>query len=102
DLDLLMELSRRVEVRIWSSITTVDAGTARLVEPKAPPPAQRLGAIRRMRAVGLRAGVLIAPVIPGLTDSVASLRAVAVAALEAGAVAIGSRPLKLDPGTKDV
>ena len=102
DLDLLVELSRRVEVRIWSSITTVDPAIARLVEPKAPPPARRLDAVRRMRALGLRAGVLIAPVIPGLTDGEASLRAVAVAARDAGAVAIGSRPLKLDPGTKDV
>jgi len=102
DLDLLVTIARRVELRIWSSITTVDPPTARLIEPGAAPPAKRLEAIRRMRAAGLRAGVLIAPVVPGLTDSAASLRAVAIAAHGAGAVALGSRPLKLDPGTKDV
>jgi len=102
DLDLLVAMARRVELRIWSSITTVDPNTARLIEPGAAPPAKRLEAIRRMRAAGLRAGVLIAPVVPGLTDSASSLRDVAVAAHGAGAVALGSRPLKLDPGTKDV
>jgi DNA repair photolyase len=102
DLDLLVQLARRVELRIWSSITTVDPAIAGRIEPGAAPPAKRLEAIRRMRAVGLRAGVLLAPVVPGLTDGDASMRAVAVAAHQAGAVALGSRPLKLDPGTKDV
>jgi len=55
-----------------------------------------------MRAAGLRSGVLLAPVVPGLTDAEPAMRAVALAAHEAGAVAFGSRPLKLDPGTKDV
>lgn len=102
DLELLVAIARRVELRIWSSITTVDPRTSRLIEPGAAPPAKRLEAIRRMRAAGLRAGVLVAPVVPGLTDSESSLRDVAVAAHRAGAVALGSRPLKLDPGTKDV
>ena len=102
DLDLLVQLARRVELRIWSSITTVDRTLARQIEPGAPPPAKRLEAIRRMRAAGLRSGVLLAPVVPGLTDGAPAMRAVALAAHEAGAVAFGSRPLKLDPGTKDV
>jgi DNA repair photolyase len=102
DLDCLVELFRRVEVRIWSRITTVDEDLARLIEPSAPPPRKRLEVVRWMRDRALRWGVLIAPVIPGLTDSGSSLRAVAEAAHAAGAVAIGSRPLKLDPATKDV
>jgi len=102
DLDLLTAIARRVELRIWSSLTTVDTALARQLEPKAPPPAKRLEAIRRMRAAGLRSGVLLAPVIPGITDSETAMRAVAEAAHAAGAVAFGSRPLKLDPGTKDV
>jgi DNA repair photolyase len=102
DLDVLVELARRTEVRIWSSITTVDPGIARQIEPGAPPPAKRLEAVRRLRAAGLRSGVLLAPVVPGITDSEPAMRAVAAAAHAAGAVAFGSRPLKLDPGTKDV
>jgi len=102
DLDLLTAIAKRVELRVWSSITTVDAALARHLEPKAPPPAKRLEAVRRMRAAGLRSGVLLAPVIPGITDSEPAMRAVAEAAHVAGAVAFGSRPLKLDPGTKDV
>jgi DNA repair photolyase len=102
DLDLLRAIAKRVELRIWSSITTVDLKVSRLVEPKAPPPAQRLRAVSRMRAAGLRSGVLLAPVVPGITDGDASMRAVAEAAYAAGAVAFGSRPLKLDPGAKEV
>jgi DNA repair photolyase len=102
DLDLLAAIAKRVELRIWSSITTVDAALARRIEPNAPPPAKRLEVIRRMRAAGLRSGVLLAPVIPGITDLEPAMRAVAEAAHAAGAVAFGSRPLKLDPGTKDV
>ena len=102
DLDLLSALARRVELHIWSSITTVDSTLARQIEPGAPPPAKRLEAVRRMRAAGLRSGVLLAPVVPGLTDAEPAMRAVASAAHAAGAVAFGSRPLKLDPGTKDV
>jgi DNA repair photolyase len=102
DLDLLVQIAGRVELRIWSSITTVDPRLARQLEPGAPPPTKRLGAVRRMRDAGLRSGVLLAPVVPGITDSEPSMRAVAEAARAAGAVAFGSRPLKLDPGTKDV
>lgn len=102
DLDLLVEIARRTDLRIWSSITTVDPRIARQIEPGAPPPAKRLEAVRRLRAAGLRSGVLLAPVVPGITDGEPAMRAVAVAAHDAGAVAFGSRPLKLDPGTKDV
>ena len=102
DLDLLVEIARRTDLRIWSSITTVDPKIARQIEPGAPPPAKRLEAVRRLRAVGLRSGVLLAPVVPGITDSEPAMLAVAAAAHAAGAVAFGARPLKLDPGTKDV
>src|SRR5258708_4622667 len=102
DIDLLVRIASRVELRIWSSITTLDPAVARLIEPRAAAPAQRLVAIRKLRAAGLRSGVLLAPVIPGMTDGDASMRAVAEAAHAAGAVAFGSRPLKLDPGTKEV
>ena len=102
DIDLLVRIASRVELRIWSSITTLDPAVARLIEPRAAAPAQRLAAIGRLRAAGLRSGVLLAPVIPGITDGDASMRAVAEAAHAAGAVAFGSRPLKLEPGTKEV
>src|SRR5205823_14528498 len=78
------------------------AELAREIEPGAPRPEKRLEVVRRMRAAGLRSGVLLAPVVPGITDSEPAMRAVAEAAHAAGAVAFGSRPLKLDPGTKDV
>jgi len=100
DIDLLVKLSRVVDVRICVSIGAIDADIARTAEPEAPPPGARLEAVRRMRAAGLRAGVLAAPILPDLTDSDASLEAVARAAREVDASFFSIRPLKLDPGVR--
>ena len=100
DIDLYMKLSRVVDVRICVSIGSVDTAIARGAEPDAPPPRARLEAVRRMRAAGLHAGVLAAPILPDLTDSEASLDAVAAAARAHDASFFAIRPLKLDPGVK--
>jgi DNA repair photolyase len=103
DVDLLAALSARTggDVRVCFSIGTVDETLARTLEPKAPPPAKRLLALRRLRAAGVQAGVLCAPVVPGVTDSEDAIEAVAHAAHTAGAYSFGWRPLKLDPGVRD-
>src|SRR5437667_417724 len=75
-------------------------GFDRKVEPETPPPAPRLEAMRRLRGAGLDAGVLAAPILPGLSDSEASLDAVARAARDHDATFFHHRPLKLDPGVK--
>lgn len=67
DLDLLSTLANENRVRIFVAIGTLDASRAHCLEPQAPAPVERLDAIRRMAAAGLHAGVLLAPVIPGLT-----------------------------------
>ena len=100
DIDLYLKLSRVVDVRICVSIGTVNGEIARGSEPDAPPPASRLEAIRRLRAAGLDAGVLAAPILPDLTDSEASLDAVAAAARAHDAAFFSTRPLKLDPGVR--
>src|SRR5205085_3602643 len=69
-------------------------------EPEAAPPRARLEAVRRLRAAGIDAGVLAAPVLRGLTDSEESLNAVAAAARANDASFFHIRPLKLDPGVR--
>ncbi len=95
DADLLAELARHGAVRVSLSLTTLDAGLARRLEPRTSSPRQRLDAIRALRDAGVPASVLLAPVIPGLTDH--ELPALVEAAAEAGAVSAHWLPLRL-PG----
>jgi DNA repair photolyase len=85
DLDLLVPLARRHRLSVHVTVTTTDARLARLLEPKAPPPAKRLETVRELAAAGIRTGVNAAPIIPGLTDSPAQLDRLARAASEHGA-----------------
>ena len=85
DLDLLAPLAARHRLSVNITVTTVDAGLARLLEPKAPPPARRLAAVRALNEAGIRMGVNAAPILPGLTDSPAQLDRLARAASEHGA-----------------
>jgi DNA repair photolyase len=100
DIDLLARLGRLVPVRVCLSIPTVDTEVSRRAEPRAAPPRARLEAVRRLRAAGIHAGVLAAPVLPGLTDDDASLDAVAAAARAHDAAFFHIRPLKLDPSVR--
>jgi DNA repair photolyase len=65
DLDLLADLARVADVRVWFTVTTLDPALWRSVEPGTPPPAQRLAVLRRLVEAGVPAGVLMAPVLPG-------------------------------------
>jgi DNA repair photolyase len=96
DIDLLA----RLDVKVCISVGTVSAELARTSEPHASPPKARLEAVRRLVSAGIDAGVLAAPILPGLSDSEESLDAVAAAAAKSGAVFFSTRPLKLDPGVK--
>jgi len=97
DLDLLAELAAVARVRVYFTITTLDRDLWRSVEPGTPPPAQRLAAMARLNKAGVPTGVLMAPVLPGLTDSEASINSVAAAAAEHGAVAFHPLPMRLAP-----
>src|SRR5207302_2709601 len=66
DADLLVEASRRTDVSLMFSVGTLDRDVWRATVPGTPPPEKRLEAVARLRERGLRCGVLIAPVLPGL------------------------------------
>jgi DNA repair photolyase len=98
DIGELQAAQQRVRVRANLSIGTLDAAVWRLTEPGTPPPSKRMDAVATLNDAGIPCGVFMAPVIPGVSDSDAHLRAVVSAAVEAGAVSISAGYLYLrDP-----
>lgn len=85
DLDILGEMARARLAQVTLSMTTLDAGLARALEPRVPTPARRLRAIERLAAAGVPVRVGVSPVIPGLTDP--EIEAILTAARDAGASA---------------
>jgi len=77
------------------SIGTLDRSVWRLTEPGTPPPDRRVEALRRLTAMGVPCGVLVAPVLPGLSDTEEQLGAVVDACAEAGAVSVSGVALHL-------
>jgi DNA repair photolyase len=93
DLDLLVELARREAAAVFLSVTTLDDSLRQILEPRASHPTRRLAAIENLAQAGVPAGVLVAPVIPGLTDH--ELPAIIAASARAGARFAGYVPLRL-------
>ena len=93
DADLLGELARQRLAAVCVSLPTIDAALSRVLEPRATQPARRLEAIARLAAAGIPVVVLVAPVIPGLTDH--EIPAVIAAASRAGATHAGYVTLRL-------
>lgn len=101
DRDLLSALAARVKVRVFFTVTTLDRTLWKIIEPGTPPPLQRLRALASLREAGVTAGVLIAPILPGITDSAASIDAVMAAAEAHGASFCGASSLRLAPLVKE-
>lgn len=101
DIDLWQELANGSEARVYLTITTLDDDVWRVAEPGTPPPARRLQTLRRLSAAGIPTGVLMAPVLPGITDSEKSIFGVAEAAADAGATTFATIPLRLDPFVRE-
>jgi DNA repair photolyase len=97
DLDLLKEISARHKLTVHITVTTMNTKLARVLEPRAPRPDLRIKAVAELRQVGLRAGVMCSPLMPGITDSRASIAAVAKAASQAGACFLAAGALFLKP-----
>lgn len=102
DLDVLQHLARGPGVTVAFSITTLNNAIARRIEPDTPPPLQRLRVMQRLVEAGVKAGVLVAPVLPGLTDDAHSLNAVIRAARDHGASFVSAGVLRLQGSVKDV
>ena len=98
DIDYLSELASYQAACVNISITTLDEKLQRVMEPRASTPLRRLDAVRKLSAAGIPVRVLVAPVIPGLTDH--EMPGILAAAKEAGARAASYIPLRLPYGLK--
>jgi len=100
DVDVLQRIAERSTLSIQLSVTTMRARLARLLEPRAPRPDLRIGAVKTLREAGLSVGVFSAPVLPGINDSAEEMESVAAAAREAGALWYAAGVLFLMPSSK--
>jgi DNA repair photolyase len=101
DLDLLAEAAKRTDVRANFSIGTLDEEVWRLTEPGTPHPRRRVEAVAKLNQAGVPCGVLVAPILPGLSDGPEQLEAVVKACVEAGAVSITPLLLHLRAGVRE-
>ncbi len=100
DLDILSAMGRDRLVKVLVSVTTLDRGLARKMEPRAPTPEKRLEAIEALNRAGVPAGVLAAPIIPAINDS--EIEAILTRAHAAGAREAGYVVLRLPLELRDM
>jgi DNA repair photolyase len=100
DKDVLLELTRRASCTVYMSVPTVDEDAWRILEPGTAHPLQRLRAVRELNDAGIRAGVLMNPIVPGLTSQPAKLERTVQAIADHGAAFMGTNILFLKDGTR--
>ncbi len=101
DADLFAQIQRHNDLEVHVSLITLDVALIRALEARSPMPAVRLRALQRLTDAGVNAGLIVAPVLPGITDDVPRLEALFRAARAAGARFLTASPLRLYPGIRD-
>jgi DNA repair photolyase len=101
DRELLAELSRVAACTVCVSVPTVDEDAWRALEPGTAHPLQRLRAVKTLREAGVKAGVLMMPVVPGFTTQPAKIEATIKAIADHDAAFVGANVMYLKGGTKD-
>lgn len=101
DLPLLRQAAEVTRVGLSYSVGFVDEALWRAVEPGTPSPRRRLDAVRQLTDAGFEVGVLIAPVLPGLSDDDESIEDTVAAIAAAGAASVTALPLHLRPGARE-
>jgi DNA repair photolyase len=102
DLSLLQEINERSEMTVYLSVPTLDEKAWRATEPHTPSPAARLNAVRELNRAGIPAGVLVAPLMPGINDSPEQVERILALAREAGAISAAGVTLHLRGEVKEV
>jgi DNA repair photolyase len=100
DIDILGEMADRNLAAVCVTMTTLDVGITRLMEPRASSPARRLDVLRQLSRRKIPVGVMVSPVVPGLTDH--EMPKILEAAAEAGATFAGFTPVRLPFAVKDL
>ena len=101
DVDVLRQLSQVADVQVVFSVGSIDDRTWKLMEPGAPRPMARLEAMQYLVENGVNAGIILAPLLPGISDSSESINAVVSAAASHRAQFLASNVLFLKPGSKE-
>jgi DNA repair photolyase len=101
DLDVLVDAAQRASVSVTFSVPTLDEEVWKRTEPSTAHPRQRLKAVKTLVAAGVKTGVGMAPILPGISDRPEQLRDVVRAAREAGATGVWANLLFLRPGTRE-
>jgi DNA repair photolyase len=101
DLPLLRQAAEVTDVSVAFSVGSVDEGLWRSVESGTPSPRRRLEAVRAFTDAGFSVGVLMAPILPGLTDTDESIEATVAAIAQSGAASVTPLPLHLRPGARE-
>ena len=101
DIDVLVEAASRASVSVTFSVPTLDDDVWRKTEPSTAHPRQRLKAVAKLVDAGIKTGVGMAPILPGISDRPDSSREVVKAAREAGATGVWTNLLFLRPGTRE-
>jgi len=100
DIDLLRDLAKTTKLSVYLSVPSLDDDAWRRLEPGTAPPLQRLRAVRALVDAGIHCGVLMAPLVPGITTKPSLLEATIKAAAEHGAVSVGAMVLHLEGGAR--
>jgi DNA repair photolyase len=100
DAELLAELSQKHRVKVLISCASIDGKLLRRIEARSPAPHARIRALGKLADAGVTVGLLVAPVIPGITDGRAALEALLRAAREAGATSASGQALRLGPAAR--
>lgn len=100
DLDVLRVLAERHDLSVNISLASLDAELLRRLEARSPAPHARLRALKALTGAGIHAGLLVAPILPGITDGWASLAALLEAAKGAGARYVIGSALRLGPAAR--
>ena len=101
DIDVLQRIQQRNDLEVHVSLISLDTGLVRVLEARSPMPAVRLRAVTRLVEAGVNAGLIVAPVLPGISDDVERLDALFAAARQAQARFVTASPLRLYPGIRD-
>jgi DNA repair photolyase len=101
DIDLLQRIHERSRLSVQVSLNSLDAELLRRTEPWAPPPEARIEVLRRLAEAGLRVGLSLSPILPGLTDREADLDALVGRAAAAGVRRMWASLLFLRSPTKE-
>jgi DNA repair photolyase len=101
DTDVLVDLTARTDCNVCVSVPCVDEDVWRALEPGTAHPLQRLRAVRELVGAGIHAGVLMAPIVPGISSRPALLERTVKAAVDHGARFVGANVMHLEGGTRD-